>query len=85
MLRQARINAPSALHHIGEEHARRARLRSAGMDLAMVIEAVCRHLRVDESELAGPTRRAAIARARALIASMANRDLSIHRSEWPAD
>ena len=63
----------------GEEHDRRARLRSAGVDLDSVVEAVCRHLGVDQSELAGPTRRAAIARARALIACMATADLSISR------
>ena len=65
----------------GEEHDRRARLRSAGVDLESVVEAVCRHLGVDQSELAGPTRRAAIARARALIACMATADLSISGSE----
>jgi chromosomal replication initiation ATPase DnaA len=46
-----------------------------------VVEAVCRHLGVDQSELASPTRRAAIARARALIACMATQGLSIPGSE----
>jgi putative transposase len=65
----------------GEEHDHRVRLRSAGVDLASVVEAVCRHLSVDQSELASPTKRAAIARARALIACMATQDLSIPGSE----
>jgi putative transposase len=65
----------------GEEHDRRVRLRSAGVDLASVVEVVCRHLSVDQSELASPTKRAAIARARALIACMATQDLSIPGSE----
>lgn len=115
MPRQARIDAPGALHHIivrgidrttvfvddidrknflgssefaertlkgaGDERDRRARLRSAGIDLNSVVEAVCRHLGVDQGELAGPTKRAAIARARALIACMATVDLSISGSE----
>jgi putative transposase len=65
----------------GEEHDRRARLRSAGVDLASVVKVVCRHLGVNQSELAGPTRLAAIARARALIPCLAIADLSISGSE----
>jgi chromosomal replication initiation ATPase DnaA len=65
----------------GEEHDRRARLRSAGVDLDSVVEAVCRHLGVDQSELAGPTRRAAIARARALIACLATSEVPIPGAE----
>jgi len=46
-----------------------------------VIAAVCRYLNVDEKELAGPTRRPKIARARALVGYIATRELSISGSE----
>ena len=70
-----------ALKGAGEERDRRVGLHSAGIDLSAAIEAVCRHLGVDTGELPGPAKRAEIARARALIACMATRDLSIPGSE----
>jgi chromosomal replication initiation ATPase DnaA len=51
------------------------------VDQASVVEAVCRHVGVDQSELDSTTRRAAIARARALIACVATQDLSTPGSE----
>jgi len=69
------------LREAGEDHNRRVWLLSAGIDLASVIEAVCRHLGVDQNELAGRTKRAEIVRARALIACLATSEASIRGSE----
>jgi REP element-mobilizing transposase RayT len=52
------------LREAGGDHNRRVWLLSAGIDLASVIEAVCRHLGVDQNELDGRTKRADIVRAR---------------------
>ena len=92
MPRQARIDAPGALHHIlirgieqrgifEDDKDREMRIQSAGMDLSGVIAAVCRYLNIDEKELAGPTRRPKIASARALVGYIATRELSISGSE----
>jgi len=69
------------LREAGEDHNRRVWLLSAGIDLASVIEAVCRHLGVDQNELAGRTKCAEIVRARALIACLATSEASIRGSE----
>ena len=57
------------------------RLQSAGIDLTALIAAVCRWLDIDDKELAGPTKRLEIARARALISYTATRNLWISGSE----
>jgi putative transposase len=71
----------TALKENQEAYDRRTVLRSAGIDLSVVIAAVCRHLGIDEAELAGRTRRIEIARARALIGYIATRELLISGSE----
>ncbi|MGB5615622.1 MAG: hypothetical protein WBM78_02195, partial [Desulfobacterales bacterium] len=53
------------------------RMQSAGIDLTEVITAACRYLGIEEKELARPTRRVEIARARALISFVATQNLSI--------
>ena len=57
------------------------RLHSAGIDLSAVIAPACRYLGIEEKELARPTRRIEIARARALISYVATQNLSISGSE----
>ena len=57
------------------------RMQSAGIDLSAVIAAACRYLGIEEKELARPTRRVEIARARALISFVATQNLSISGSE----
>jgi putative transposase len=69
------------LREAGEDHNRRVWLLSAGINLASVIEAVCRHLGVDQNGLDGRTKRAEIVRARALIACLATSEVSIPGSE----
>ena len=56
-------------------------LQSAGIDLTALIATVCRWLDIDDKEMAGPTKRIDIARARALISYAATRNLSISGSE----
>lgn len=65
----------------GEAYERSLRMQASGADLSRVIDAVCGFLKVEERELAGPTRRPEIARARALVGLIAIRDLSITGSE----
>jgi hypothetical protein len=69
------------LEKTGEAYERRMRMQASGLDLSRVIDAVCGCLKVEERELVGPTRRLAIARARALVGLIATRDLSITGSE----
>jgi len=57
------------------------RMQSAGIDLSAVIAAVCRYLGIEEKELARPTRRVEIARARGLIGYVAMQNLSISGKE----
>ena len=57
------------------------RMQSAGIDLSAVIAAACRYLGIEEKELARPTIRVEIARARALISYVATQNLSISGSE----
>ncbi len=71
----------TALKHFGEIYDRRMQLQSAGIDLTALIAAVCRWLDIDDKEMAGPTKRIEIARARALISYTATRNLSISGSE----
>ena len=56
-------------------------MQSAGIDLSAVIAAACRCLGIEEKELARPTRRVEIARARALISFVATQNLSISGNE----
>jgi putative transposase len=70
-----------ALEKAGEAYDRRMRIRASGVDLSRVIDTVCEFLKVEERELASPTRRPKIARARALVGLIAIRDLSITGSE----
>jgi chromosomal replication initiation ATPase DnaA len=56
-------------------------MHAIGLDLSRVIDAACGFFKVEEKELAGLTRRPEIARARALVDLIANRDLSISGSE----
>ena len=56
-------------------------MQSAGIDLSAVIAAACRYLGIEEKELARPTKRVEIARARALISYVATQILSISGSE----
>ena len=65
----------ATLKQANEAYDRGVRLQSAGIDLSWVVAAVCRHSGVDEKELAGPARRADVARARALIGYIATRKL----------
>ena len=60
---------------------RRTMLRSAGVDLSVLIAAVCRHYGIDETELGSRTRRTEIARARALIGYIATQELLVPGSE----
>ncbi len=69
------------LKNAGEVYEHRMRMQSAGIDLSAVIAAACRYLGIEEKELARPTRRVEIARARALISFVATRNLSISGSE----
>jgi hypothetical protein len=55
-------------------------MQSAGIDLSAVIAAASRYLGIEEKELAWPTRRVEIARARALISFVATQNLSISGS-----
>ncbi|MBW1776747.1 MAG: transposase [Deltaproteobacteria bacterium] len=71
----------TTLKRAGEAYDRRTRIQSAGMDLSGVIMAVCRYFKIEEKELASPTRRLKIARARALVGYIATRELSISGSE----
>ena len=52
-------------------------MQSAGIDLSAVIAAACRYLGIEEKELARPTIRVEIARARALFNYVATQILSI--------
>ena len=70
-----------ALKHSGEMYERRMQLQSTGIDLSALIAAVCRFLDIDDNELAGPTKRIEIARARALVSYTSTRDLLISGSE----
>jgi len=65
----------------GEGYDRKMQLRSAGVDLSDVIEAVCRDLEVDEKELAGESKRLKVAHGRALVSHIATRGLLISGSE----
>ena len=60
----------TTLKQAGEAYDRRMRIQS-GMDISGVIAAVCRYLKIDEKELASPTRRPKIASARALVGYIA--------------
>ncbi|MGD8676934.1 MAG: helix-turn-helix domain-containing protein [Desulfobacterales bacterium] len=57
------------------------RIPSAGIDLSALIAAACRYLGIGKRDLARPTRRVEIARARALISYVATQNLSISGSE----
>jgi chromosomal replication initiation ATPase DnaA len=65
----------------GEAHDRRTRLHSAGIDLSVLIGAVCRYACIKEKQLVSSTKQVKVARARALIAYMATQELSISGSE----
>ena len=69
----------TTLKNAGEVYERR--MKSAGIDLSAVIAAACRYLGIEEKELARPTRRVEIARARALISFVATQNLSISGSQ----
>jgi len=69
------------LKRAGEAYDRKMQLRSAGVDLSTVIEAVCRDLEIDEKELTGVSKRVKVAHARALVSHLAVRGLSISGSE----
>ena len=69
------------LKRVGEAYDRKMQLRSAGVDLSTVIEAVCRDLEIDEKELTGVSKRLKVAHARALVSHIAVRGLSIPGSE----
>lgn len=69
------------LEQTGEAYERRMRTQASGLDLSRVIEAVCGFFKVEEKELASPTRRPEIARARVLVGLIATRDLLITGSE----
>jgi hypothetical protein len=69
------------LKRAGEAYDRKTRLRSAGVDLSQVIEAVCRELEVDGKELTGTSKRLKVAHARAMVSHIATRGLSISGSE----
>ena len=56
-------------------------IRPADIVLSAVIAAACRYLGIEEKELARPTIRVEIARARALISCVAKKNLSISGSE----
>jgi len=56
-------------------------MQSVGNVLSAVIAAACRYLGIEKKELARPTRRVEIARARALISFVATQHLSISVSE----
>ena len=56
-------------------------MQSAGIDQSAVIAAARRYLGIEEKELAWPTRRVEIARARALISYVASQILSISGCE----
>jgi hypothetical protein len=71
----------ATLKKAGELYERRMRMQSAGIDLSAVIAAVCRYLGIEEKELARPTRRVEIARARGLIGYVATQKMSISGSE----
>jgi REP element-mobilizing transposase RayT len=71
----------TTLKGAGEAYERKMRILSAGIDLSAIITAVCRYFSIDEKEVAGPTKRILIARARALVSYMATRDLSISGSQ----
>jgi predicted regulator of amino acid metabolism with ACT domain len=57
------------------------RRQSTGIVLSAVIAAACRYLGIEEKELARPTIRVEIARARSLISCVAKKNLSISGSE----
>ncbi len=71
----------TTLKQAGEVYERRMLMQSAGIDLSALIAASCRYLGIEEKELARPTRRIEIARARALIGHVATRCLFISGSE----
>ena len=71
----------ATLKNAGELYEHRMRMQSAGIDLSAVIAAACCYLGIEEKELARPTRRVEIARARALISYVATQSLSISGSE----
>ena len=56
-------------------------MQSTGIDLSAVIAAACCNLGIEEKELARPTKRVAVARARALFNYFATQILSISGSE----
>ena len=56
-------------------------MQSAGIDLSAVIAAACRYFGIEETELARPTIRVEIARARSLVSYVATQILSISESE----
>jgi hypothetical protein len=57
----------ATLKKAGELYERRMRMPSAGIDLSAVIAAACRYLGIEGKELARPTTRVEITRARTLI------------------
>lgn len=71
----------STLNQSEVAYDRRARLRSAGIDLTGLTAAACRYLGIDEMELGSRTRRIEIARARAVIGYIATRELAASGSE----
>jgi len=71
----------STLNLSKEAYERRTMLRSAGIDLSVLIAAACRHFEIDEKELGSRTRRVDIARVRALIGYIATQELAVSGSE----
>jgi putative transposase len=69
------------LRGAGEAYDRKMKLQLAGIDLSAVIGAVCRHAGIDEKQLAKPSKRPQLARARALVGHIACAELAIPGSE----
>ena len=65
------------LSKAGEDYERRIKLKTAGIDLDAVIDAVCAHLDVTPEDLSGTSRRLPISHARSLVSYLAVRELRI--------
>jgi REP element-mobilizing transposase RayT len=68
------------LQAAGESHGQKMRLQSAGVGLSAVITAVCVHFGIEQKDLAGPSRREAVARARAVVGHIGTQQLAISGS-----
>jgi len=71
----------TTLKQSNEAYDRRMELRATGIDLPVVIGAVCLKFQIDQKELRSTARGSGIARARALVCHIATRELSITGSE----